>query len=84
MIAKQIKEIRKLMGLTQTEFAEKTGMTISAVSQIESGERKPAYETLQKIIKAFNLNPKALFPNEDKKWKKETIYHLQNYIIGDG
>ena len=65
MIAQQIKEIRKLMGLDQTEFAKRVGVSSAAISQIESGIRKPAYDTIQKIIKAFNLDPKALFPKKE-------------------
>ena len=38
MTGEQLKELRKRLGLTQTQMAEKLGITLSAVYKIESGE----------------------------------------------
>jgi transcriptional regulator with XRE-family HTH domain len=67
MIGECIRSIRESLGLTQTQFAEKLGMTSPAISQIESGKRKPAYDTIKKMIEVFNLNPKVLFLNKKRK-----------------
>jgi DNA-binding XRE family transcriptional regulator len=52
-----IKEIRALMGLTQSEFAQEVGVSLSAVRLWERGETKPKLKYALKIIeldKAFN------------------------------
>lgn len=61
MVGKNIREVRLLMGFTQADFAKKIGMTAAGLSQIESGKRNPAFKTVQKILKVFNVDPKFLF-----------------------
>ena len=70
MINERIKEIRKMRGLTQTEFAKQIGTTPSAISQIENGKRNPSYETLTKIIETFKLDPRWFFPEENQTDKR--------------
>lgn len=48
--------VRKRIGLTQEEFAEKIGITLSHYSKIEIGIRNPSYNFLTKF--------KRTFPNE--------------------
>lgn len=53
-IGEQIKYWRKKRGLTQDELAEKTGLANKQViSGIESGKRKPSFNTLEKIADAL-------------------------------
>ncbi len=52
----RIKELRKSLGLTQSELGEKLGITHSAISKIESGERIPAENTLRLICAIYNVN----------------------------
>lgn len=48
-----IKQQRLRLGLTQTELAEKAGISINHVSNIESGKRKGTMEMINKILKVF-------------------------------
>jgi transcriptional regulator with XRE-family HTH domain len=52
-IATLMKQIRKDKGLTQQDLADRSGLTISAISRYESGSRVPQYDSLVKIIKAL-------------------------------
>ncbi|MHA1431033.1 MAG: helix-turn-helix domain-containing protein, partial [Candidatus Freyarchaeota archaeon] len=47
-----IKRLRKKVGLTQTELAEKAGVSQSLIARIESGSVDPRLSTLQRILNA--------------------------------
>lgn len=57
---KKIKEFRLAKGLTQTELAEMSGVSAAGLSYIESGQRSPTEDTLNKIALALGLPP-AIF-----------------------
>jgi len=50
-----IKDLRRIMGLNQTEFAERIQISLSALRRIEQGHGNFTMETLNKILTPFNL-----------------------------
>ena len=46
----QLKQIRKQLGLTQTEFAKEAGVSQSLVAKIEAGNIDPTYSKVQQMI----------------------------------
>ena len=62
----RIKECRELMKLSKTQLAEKTGLTISAISQFESGERDPNLESLNKLADALGVSVDYLIGREEE------------------
>lgn len=52
MAAELLREARGRAGLTQRELAARAGVAQSVVSAYESGRRKPAFETLLRLIAA--------------------------------
>lgn len=48
-----IRKLRKLIGLKQSELAEKTGVHQKDISRWESGERIPNATSLSKLAKAL-------------------------------
>jgi len=54
-IGQRIKQLRKMLGLSQKEFAEKIGK-----SRIGAGRRTPDESTLKLIAKEFNVNEEWL------------------------
>lgn len=52
----RLKELRIKNGLSQTELAEKTGVSEQAISFYENGKRHPKIETWQKIANALNTS----------------------------
>lgn len=50
MRIEEIKKIRRCVGLTQTEFAEKIGVTKTCVSNWELGLKEPYPSNIKKII----------------------------------
>ena len=65
----KIKELRETTGMTQTELADKVGVSKSVVSAYEKGIRNPSNKTLQLIADTFGVSllsffEKGYFPNE--------------------
>lgn len=50
------KELRIASGMTQTETAEKLGISRSTIGMYEIGAREPDFETLEKIADFFHVN----------------------------
>lgn len=52
-----LKEARRLTGLSQQRLAELAGVDDSTVFDLEAGRnRRPAYETVVKIVRALQRN----------------------------
>ena len=50
----EIKKIRKKIGMTQTELANRSGVSQSLIAKIESGRIDPTYSKAQKIFAALS------------------------------
>ena len=51
----EIKHIRKKLGLTQTELAQKSGVSQSLIAKIEAGKLDPTYTKTKRIFDTLNL-----------------------------
>jgi predicted transcriptional regulator len=60
-----VKRLRKKVGLTQTELAEKAGVSQSLIARIESGSVDPRLSTLQKILNAMQAANKESLTAKD-------------------
>ena len=56
MIHERFKTLRKELGLTQQEFAERINLRRNSIAQIELGYRNPSGAVLALICKTFNVN----------------------------
>lgn len=64
-------ELRTKSNLTQTELAQKLGVTNKAISKWENGKAKPTTNTLKKICVLFNISiEKLLDINKEENNKK--------------
>ena len=60
----KIRKIRKALSMTQTELAERVGVTQGAVYQWESGVSKPCADILPALAKALGCSIDDLFKEE--------------------
>lgn len=60
LINSNIKSLRVKHGLTQEEFAEKIGISIQGLSNIERNRYQPTSDTVDKICKSFKITPVEL------------------------
>ena len=61
ILGKNIREARKRNNMTQSELAEKLGVSKQVVSSYENGKRSPSYEMLLKIANVFYTTINDLF-----------------------
>lgn len=54
MGTQRIKDLRKLQGLTQTDLAEKLGVSLSSVAMWETGKRTPGFKVLNDLSDLFD------------------------------
>jgi len=80
LINSNIKELRIKHGLTQEEFAEKIGISIQGLSNLERNRYQPTSETIDKICKNFNISPVELLltKNKDNEYLLKNINSLLN------
>jgi CheY-like chemotaxis protein len=63
VIGKTIREVRRGKGLTQGQLANRTNLSRSLISRIESGSAAPSIPSLYKIAVALNVPIGDLFEN---------------------
>ena len=74
LIGSRIKELRNQYKYTQTELAEKVGVTKSTIAAYENNSRQPSYEVLIKMADVFNVSTDSLLL--DRKESKIDISGL--------
>lgn len=78
-IGQRIAEVREQAGLTQSALARAMGISQSAVSQIESGERNPSYDMLRQVAKALDVSVAYLAGAEVERLRPEEEAHFRQY-----
>ena len=82
-IGLSIAKIRKRLKITQRQLAQNTNLTVTCISMIECGLRKPSLDTLQKIGKALDFPFPLLlvYTIESNNEKIQEIKKLADCII---
>ena len=65
LFGKRLKYLRRLKDLTQEQLAEKTGISVEFLSNVERGINAPSFETLEKLAKVLNCSYSDLFDFKD-------------------
>lgn len=60
IFAKRLEELRNQRGWNQSDLATEAGLTPSAISQFESGEREPRFSSIVKLAHALEASPAYL------------------------
>ena len=71
LLNSNIKQLRVKQGLTQEEFAERIGISIQGLSNLERNRYQPTSATIDKICNVFKITPIELLLT------KNTIFELQ-------
>lgn len=53
---KQFKELRKMKGISVEDLSDKTGISVSAITSMESGRRHPNVRTLDLLCRGIGAN----------------------------
>jgi len=74
IVGMRIRELRNELGLKQEELAERLNFSKSSIGMYERNERKPDYDTLQKIADFFGVTRSYLLGDTDKKNDSDSNY----------
>ena len=81
----RIKQIRTEAGLTQSQFAEKIGLSRNYVAMIEIGQRDPSDRTISDICRIFDIQEDwlrhGLEPMRAAKSREEEIAELVGSVL---
>lgn len=73
LLAARLRDLRKSRGLTGSALAEKSGISMTSISNLENGLVHPTVLTLKKIASVYGLQvadliPIELAPSDAKTW----------------
>jgi len=61
ILAQNLKENRRRLGITQPELAERAGMSTQYLAMIEIARKFPTADILERLSAALGINPHELF-----------------------
>lgn len=70
-IGLKIKDLRERAGMTQTDLADKIGVTKSVISAYEKGTRNPSHKVLESISNVFSVSLLSFY--EKGRWSHESV-----------
>ena len=75
-----IKAIRRQVGITQNELAERCGISQTSLSQIETGIKRPSARTLKKVCEVLDIPESLVYilamQESDVPSSKKNIYNM--------
>jgi transcriptional regulator with XRE-family HTH domain len=81
ILAVNLKEYRRKLGMTQEELAEKASVSTHYIAMIETCKKYPKPNMLEQIAKPLEIEPYKLFSVESDP--DEPLEHLHQKIITD-
>ena len=70
-MGEKIKNLREKAGMSQTELAEKLGLSKSVISAYEKGVRNPSFKVLPLLAETFNVSQLYFF--EKGEWQNQPV-----------
>ncbi|MCK6641831.1 MAG: helix-turn-helix domain-containing protein [Bacteroidia bacterium] len=80
-LAQRIKNLRKELGLNQTEFATRIGITQTSLSQLEGEKNGISYDVFKAIVSEFNVNPVWLMDGVGTMYSSENAASISRGAI---
>lgn len=77
----RIKSRRKELNMSQAELANQVGLKPPAISQYESGARKPSFEALRKLSFALKVSTEYLISGIDQEHADQPINNADDKVI---
>jgi len=81
LLAHNIKEQRRILGITQVKLAEKVETSTHYIGQIELGNKFPSPEMLERIAKALDIDSPQLFSMNT--FPLEALKQFQDGLLAD-
>ncbi len=82
-LGKNIRQIRKNLGLSQQDLEAKSGVSQQTISNIESGFRSPSIDKVQGLARALEMTVDALLSEDGMVISLNPILSALSSQIGD-
>jgi transcriptional regulator with XRE-family HTH domain len=79
-IVERIIQVRKSLGLNQTKFAEKSGMSRNFVNRMENGEFQPSDRTISDVCRRLNINENWLRTGEGEMKSQTEDEYMKMWV----
>ena len=76
---KRLKQLRKVLNLTQQEFADRLNVKRNTIANYETGRNKPVGSVFSLICKEFNVNEEWLKKGTGQMFIKKSTFSLDEY-----
>ena len=77
-----MKDRRKFLGISQAELAERAGISVGYVGELEIGRKGPTLETVELLAEALRTQPyRLLMTDKDRAEAAETAGREQVYAV---
>jgi transcriptional regulator with XRE-family HTH domain len=81
----RLRTVRKAVGITQEEAAEKARLNPKYLGQIERGEKRPSFDAIISLAKALQVKPTAFFEcDQEEKDLKILRKKIESMLHGCG
>jgi len=89
LFGRKIKELRKRLGMTQSDLAERVAVDNKHISCIESGKNFPSPDLIDRLGQALHVEPKDLFEFYQNVQESKTAcygsstginHHISNFM----
>jgi len=77
LLAKNMKNFREILGISQMELAEKIGCSPTLIGKIETMKRFPSADTINRLINTLKIAPSDLFKDTSNSEAVKTIINKQ-------
>ena len=64
---RRIRAFRKLKGFTQEQLARRLGISISALGEVERGNKMPSIEMLKRLSVILNVTIAEMMPKDENE-----------------
>lgn len=78
-IGDRLRKLRKSKSMTLRQIAERTGLSISFLSQLEHSKSSITIESLMKVSEALDVNPSFFFSTNEEKEAEKKIAINKNH-----
>ncbi len=75
-IGKEIKHFREQLNLTQSDLAERIGVTRTSISNLESGRQRVPIDTLFAICEVLRIEPRDILPTIEEARKMQRGFNV--------
>jgi len=82
-IGQRLKLVRKSLALRQKEFAQKVNISVTTLSDMETGKSRAGFDFLYNIVKTFNVNLYYIFFEKGEMFNDNKNYSINDASICD-